>query len=200
MLAAGGMNLLTDGERSADADNPKGYFEWEAIKRIAKEPQLLDDDALEGRAIKCISMLLPRMPKKHHYKVIFMTRPVEEVGRSQRAMVNRLQTRGAELDEEQLQRGLTAHRDEIRRWMKAAAHIEFIEVDYPSLIADPQAAVPRIIEFLGPDRLPTANSMTSAVDVSLCRRKENGKAVQPLLRQDESFSDLAQRDSLGLAC
>ncbi len=55
MLAAGGMPVLTDGERAADVDNAKGYFEWEAIKRIAKEPELLD-----GHAIKCISMLLPR--------------------------------------------------------------------------------------------------------------------------------------------
>ena len=200
MLAAGGMQLLTDGERAADADNPKGYFEWEAIKRIAKEPQLLDDDALEGRAIKCISMLLPRMPKKHNYKVIFMTRPVEEIGRSQRAMVNRLQTRGAELDEEQLQRGLAAHRDEIRRWMKAAPHIECIEIDYPSLTVEPQSAVLRIVELLGPDRLPTANSMTAAIDVSLYRRKRTGNEGELLVRQDEGFSDLTQCDSLGIAC
>ncbi|MDQ3315396.1 MAG: alkaline phosphatase family protein, partial [Verrucomicrobiota bacterium] len=91
MLAAGGMPVLTDGERVADVDNPKGYFEWEAIKRIAKEPELLDDDALAGKAIKCISMLLPHLPPKHDYKVIFMTRPIEEVVRSQRSMITRLQ-------------------------------------------------------------------------------------------------------------
>lgn len=99
-----------------------------------------------------------------------------------------------------MQRGLAAHRDETRRWMKTAAHIDFIEIDYPSLIADPKSAVRRIIGFLGPDRLPTANSMISAVDVSLYRRKGNGKAAQAFLRQDESFSDLAERDPLGLAC
>ena len=30
MLEAGGVNRLTDGERVADVDNPKGYYEWEA--------------------------------------------------------------------------------------------------------------------------------------------------------------------------
>ena len=36
MLAAGGMKILTDKERAADMDNPKGYYEWEPIKQIGK--------------------------------------------------------------------------------------------------------------------------------------------------------------------
>ena len=34
MLSAGGMSVVTDGERQADADNPRGYFEWERIKLL----------------------------------------------------------------------------------------------------------------------------------------------------------------------
>ena len=34
MLQAGGMELVVDGERTADEDNPKGYFELERIKKI----------------------------------------------------------------------------------------------------------------------------------------------------------------------
>ena len=59
LLEAGGVKVLTDKERAADIDNPHGYYEWEAIKQIAKKPELLDEEGLEGRAIKCISMLLP---------------------------------------------------------------------------------------------------------------------------------------------
>jgi hypothetical protein len=36
MLAAGGMKILADEERVADVDNPKGYYEWEPIKQLAK--------------------------------------------------------------------------------------------------------------------------------------------------------------------
>ena len=43
LLEAGGMPLMTDGERAADVDNPRGYYEWEAIKQIGKRPELLDD-------------------------------------------------------------------------------------------------------------------------------------------------------------
>ncbi len=173
MLEAGGLKVQTDGERAADLDNPKGYYEWEAIKQIPKNPKLLDEEGLEGRAIKCISMLLPHMPPKHRYKVLFMTRPIEEVVVSQQAMVNRLATKGAELDTEQLQRGLTAHRHEMCNWLRSAPHMEWIEIDYPTLVKDPQPVVARIVEFLGPDRLTTPEKMASVVDASLYRRKRD---------------------------
>ena len=33
MLKAGGMEVLVDNIRMADADNPKGYFEFERVKK-----------------------------------------------------------------------------------------------------------------------------------------------------------------------
>ncbi len=172
MLAAGGLPPMTDNERAADIDNPRGYFEWEAIKQIAKEPELLDDPAVEGRAIKCISMLLPKLPEHHHYKVIFMTRPIEEVIASQEKMKTRLGTAGATLEPEQLERGLHAHREETLKWLKQAPHIEVMEVEYPALVRDPQSIVPQLIEFLGKDRLTSAENMASVVDPALYRRKQ----------------------------
>ena len=172
MLAAGGLPPMTDNERAADIDNPRGYFEWEAIKQIAKEPELLDDPAVEGRAIKCVSMLLPKLPEHHHYKVIFMTRPIEEVIASQEKMKTRLGTAGATLEPEQLERGLRAHRDETLKWLKQARHIDVMEVEYPALVCDPQSMVPHLIEFLGKDRLTSAENMAGVVDPALYRRKQ----------------------------
>ncbi len=171
LLAAGGLPAMTDEERVADVDNPRGYFEWEAIKRIAKEPELLDDPAVEGKAIKCVSMLLTKMPEFHHYKVIFMTRPIEEVIESQEKMTSRLGTKGAELDREHLERGMTAHRDEVRKWLTNNANAESLEIDYPALIADPSSVIAQLVEFLEPERLPTPEKMPAAVDPSLYRRK-----------------------------
>ncbi len=34
MLTAGGMTAVSDGERRADIDNPKGYLKWERIKQL----------------------------------------------------------------------------------------------------------------------------------------------------------------------
>lgn len=171
MLQAGGVQTVTDGERLADIDNPRGYYEWEAIKQIAKKPELLDEEGLDGRAIKCISMLLRSLPLKHNYNVILMIRPIEEIVASQRKMVERLGTKGAELDDEQLQRGLNTHRNEIRNWLKRAPHMKFIEIDYPQLISDPLPQVSRIVEFLGADRLPNSAGMAEVIDPALYRKK-----------------------------
>ena len=118
-------------------------------------------------------MLLQQVPIKHSYKVIFMTRPIEEVVASQSAMVNRLATKGAELDDEQLQRGLTAHRNEICNWIKRVPHMDFVEVDYPTLVRDPQTVIASVVEFLGSDRLPNAEKMATVIDASLYRRKRD---------------------------
>ena len=52
MLEAGGIEPLTDGIRSADADNPRGYFELEAVKRTGTDAAWLAQ--AQGRAVKVI--------------------------------------------------------------------------------------------------------------------------------------------------
>jgi predicted AlkP superfamily phosphohydrolase/phosphomutase/tetratricopeptide (TPR) repeat protein len=172
MLEAGGLPPMTDSMRAADVDNPHGYYEWEAIKQIAKKPELLDDEAVEGRAIKCISMLLPALPTKHHYKIIFMLRPIAEVVASQRSMTSRLATRGAQLDPEQLERGLRAHREEMRRWGATASDIEWLEIEYPVLVRDPAPTIARLVEFLGRERLPNEAAIATTIDPALHRNKK----------------------------
>jgi predicted AlkP superfamily phosphohydrolase/phosphomutase/tetratricopeptide (TPR) repeat protein len=172
MLEAGGLPAMTDPERAADVDNPRGYYEWEAIKQIAKKPELLDAPLAEGRAIKCISMLLPALPAKHQYKVIFMLRPIAEVVASQGAMTSRLGTTGANLEPEQLERGLRAHREEMRRWAQTAPHIEWLEIEYPALVADPAPEIAKVVEFLGLDRVPNEKGMETVIDPRLHRRKK----------------------------
>jgi tetratricopeptide (TPR) repeat protein len=171
MLEAGGLAPMTDHERKADIDNPRGYYEWEAIKQIAKQPELLDDESIQGKAIKCVSMLLLALPIKHQYKVVFMMRPIAEVIASQRAMTSRLGTKGTSLDRDQLERGLRAHREEIRRWGRTTPDVEWLEVDYPTLVRDPVPTISKLVEFLGPERVPNEYAMAAVIDASLHRRK-----------------------------
>ena len=133
---------------------------------------MLDDPAVEGRAIKCISMLLPKLPDHHRYKVIFMTRPIEEVIASQEKMKTRLGTTGATLEPEQLERGLHAHREETLKWLRQAPHIDLMEVEYPAFVRDPQSIVPQLVEFLGKVRLTNPENMAGVVDPALYRRKQ----------------------------
>lgn len=171
LLEAGGMAVMTDGQREADVDNPRGYYEWEAIKQVGHKPEILDDEAVHGRAIKCVSMLLPKLPAKHRYKVIFMTRPIGEVVASQQEMTRRLGTKGAELDDQQLARGLEAHRDEMRHLLRTAPHLSGIEVNYPELVRHPQPELARLAAFLGPELLPTPHGMSAVIDPALHRKQ-----------------------------
>ena len=43
MLQAGGLELLTDEIRTADEDNPRGYFELERVKQLKEEHDWLDE-------------------------------------------------------------------------------------------------------------------------------------------------------------
>ena len=172
MLAAGGLPARTDGERTADVDNPEGYLEWEAIKRVGREPQLLDEPGLERHAIKVVSALLPVLPRRHRYKVIFMTRPVAEIVRSQAKMISRRGSVGAEQSGEELAATLQKHRDESLEGMKGEPEIfDVLEVDYPGLVADPAAWAARVAGFVGEDLLPNSGQMTSAVRADLHRNR-----------------------------
>ena len=49
MLEAAGVPILTDGVRAADEDNPRGYYELDAAKRLAEDASFLD--GAEGHAV-----------------------------------------------------------------------------------------------------------------------------------------------------
>ena len=85
MLEAGGVPILTDGERACDADNPKGYYEYEPVKALQNGDSDWLDKA-EGKAVKVISFLLRHLPQKHRYRVVFMNRNLDEVLASQEKM------------------------------------------------------------------------------------------------------------------
>src|ERR1700723_3759963 len=87
MLSAGGMPVVTDGERVADEDNPRGYFEWERVKLLPQQPELIAE--AEGKAVKVISQLLFSLPADRDYRIIFMERPLTEVVASQAEMIRR---------------------------------------------------------------------------------------------------------------
>jgi hypothetical protein len=76
-----------------------------------------------------------------------------------------------------LQRGLRAHRDELLNWLRHVPHMEFIEIDYPALIAESDTVLKRIVEFLGPERLPTADRMKQAIEPDLYRQRSDSSLV-----------------------
>ena len=60
MLEAGGIPLLVDDARPADADNPNGYAEYAPVMASARDVSWFDD--APGRAVKVIHALLRSLP------------------------------------------------------------------------------------------------------------------------------------------
>ncbi|HZZ44191.1 MAG TPA: hypothetical protein VFE58_14750 [Tepidisphaeraceae bacterium] len=145
MLAAGGMEMLTDGKRGADVDNPAGYFELEAVKGLATDARFLEEAG--GKGVKIVHALLGYLPRGREYRVIFMRRDLDEVLASQRKMLDRAGKAGAALSEEQL-KGIYA--SQIQQALRGLGErgIEVLEVDYGALISDAAGVARGVNEFL----------------------------------------------------
>jgi hypothetical protein len=173
MLKAGGVQVMTDNQRTADHDNPEGYFEWEDVKRIGAEPELLSQ--ADGKAVKIVSALIPALPSMHYYRVIFMQRPIDEVVVSQKKMIDRRRTRGTNLPADKLAGTLAQHRSTILRGMTTSPNFEVLEIDYPDLVANGAAWAEKVNEFLG-QNLNTA-AMAACVKPDLHRNRAANTAT-----------------------
>jgi hypothetical protein len=167
MLAAGGMSVVTDGERRADADNPRGYFEWERIKLLPKQPDCIAE--AEGKAVKVISQLLFALPAGREYRVIFMQRPLSEVVASQAEMIRRRGTTGAALAPAALIAGLGAHLNQVNAWLKDKANISVHRVEHGDVLREPLRVSKSIQQFLN---CPLdVDAMSQQIDKSLYRQR-----------------------------
>lgn len=172
MLTAGGMPVLTDGERKADDDNPRGYYEWEAIKQIPKQPALIDQ--AEGRAVKCISQLLLALPANRSYRIIFMERPLREVLASQAEMIRRRGSAGAPMDDVALLKAFEGHLKQVEVWLNSKPETSVLRMQYHEVLGDPLRASQRIEEFLA---LPLdTKAMAAEVVPTLYRQRAQEKA------------------------
>ncbi|OYV85360.1 MAG: sulfotransferase family protein, partial [Planctomycetia bacterium 21-64-5] len=88
MLDNGGIQVVTDGSRTADVDNPKGYYEFEKVKAIQRDTSWLAE--ARGKAVKMVSQLLYHLPGDERYRIIFMERDFDEMLASQEKMLARL--------------------------------------------------------------------------------------------------------------
>lgn len=167
MLAAGGMSVVTDGERQADADNPRGYFEWERIKLLPKQPDCIAE--AEGKVVKVISQLLFALPSGRGYRVIFMQRPLPEVVASQAEMIRRRGTTGAALAPAALIAGLGAHLNQVNAWLKDKANISVHRVEHGEVMREPLRVSESIQHFLGCSLDVVA--MSEQIEPSLYRQR-----------------------------
>ena len=168
MLEAGGMAVLTDGLRAADADNPKGYYEFERVKALPKGDTAWVAEA-QGKAVKVISALLEHLPAGYSYRVIFVRREMAEVLASQRKMLLRRGEPADQVSDAELARLFEKHLRKVHDWLAAQPNISLLNVDYNEMLRDPDPYISQLNAFLGNSL--DATKIARVVDPSLYRNR-----------------------------
>jgi hypothetical protein len=167
MLQAGGHDLLVDGDRTADPDNPKGYFEYEPVKRLKQDNSWLPD--AEGKAVKIISTLLGYLLPSQTYKIILMKRSLKEVLASQKAMLTRLNRQGSSWNDEKLLHLFAKQMSETEQWLSQQSNMEVLSIRYDEVIQDPVGTAESVAQFL--DLPLKVEEMVKVVDPQLYRQR-----------------------------
>ncbi len=167
MLHNGGVELLTDGARKADENNPKGYFEFEAVRRLQTDKSWLSE--AKNKGVKIISHLLPELPGKYRYKVILMERNMEEIIRSQHLMLERLGKVRKGTYVSSVDMTFRHNLEKVAVWAEERENVDLLYVKYSDVIADPKRESERVSRFLHLDL--HIDKMCLAVDQSLYRTK-----------------------------
>ncbi len=175
MLEAGGMPLLTDGVRTADEDNPRGYFELEDVKRLGRDRGWLSK--ARGKAVKIVAQLLPSLDSNEAYRIIFMERPLTEVIDSQQAMLDRLgRDKNPARSTRQLAAAYLEQVNNVQHILKDhAGRVAAMTVNYHEALADPARAAAKVNAFLGGTL--DENRMIKSVEPTL-RRQFKGQQLQ----------------------
>jgi len=166
MLQAGGLPALVDGDRQADADNPRGYFEFAPAKRLRHDAAWIPD--AKAKAVKIVAQLLPFLAPGFHYRIILMARDLEEVLASQHAMLQRQGKTGADLSASRLREVFARQLEQARR-MLAVRRIPTLPIRYLDCVERPAEVAAAVNAFLGGALDEPA--MTAAVDPCLYRHR-----------------------------
>jgi hypothetical protein len=172
MLAAGGLEILTDGTRKADEDNPAGYFEFEQVKELEKSPESGWLREARGKGIKIISQFLRHLPRENRYRVLLMQRDLGEVLASQRKMLERRGEAGEGTEDTRLRGLFDEHMRDVRAWLRGRRNFDVLEVEYGAVLADPEREAERICAYLRCRLDP--RKMASAVNPALYRNRKAG--------------------------
>lgn len=167
MLEAGGLPVVTDGLRTADEDNPKGYYEDERVKDLHQAGDKTWLRQSRGRVIKIISFLLKSLPADNNYRVLFMHRNLKEIVASQ----NKMLIRQGETNDTPDERAIALLDEQVRdaRFFLRRPQFEVLEINYRETLDSPRPLAVKMAEFVGEPL--DVERMTQVVDVQLYRNR-----------------------------
>ena len=168
MLETGGIPPLTDKLREADDDNPKGYYEFERVKKMDKGDLAWLPDA-EGKAVKIISALLKYLPSDYEYNIIFIRRHIDEILASQRKMLVNRGEGTDKLNDAEMADLFSKHVRMTEKWIADQPNVNVLYIHYSDILSNPQPQAEKVNAFLG-GKLDV-EQMTAVVDPTLYRNK-----------------------------
>lgn len=166
MLEAGGLPVLTDNLRTADPDNPKGYYELAGVKQLERDSSWIPSAV--GKVVKIVSPLLRHLPADHCYKIVFMQRDLAEVLASQHHMLER-RGRPAPNEDEAMAAAFQRHLTELEAWLAQQPNMQVLYIAYGMVLDQPAAECNRVNAFFG-GVLDTV-AMAQVIDQALHRQR-----------------------------
>jgi|694.fasta_scaffold75839_3 hypothetical protein len=170
LLTAGGLEPLTDQVRTPDGSNPKGYFEYEPVKSLARDQSWLPQ--ARGKVVKVIVQLLQFLPAGLPCQVVLMQRDIDEVLESQATML------GKQLPASQaqtLRATFQRHWEQSRSRLEANPECSLLVVEHRNLLTRPETEIARLVEFFTPQQLKR-EEMLRVVDPKLYRARAGGES------------------------
>jgi len=167
ILEAGGMEVLTDNIRTADEDNPRGYYEFERVKELDEDRGWLKE--AEGKVVKVISALLDKLPTDYEYKIIFMHRKMDEILASQKKMLERRGESTTAINDEDMTTAFREHLKKVDSWLDSHENVDVLHINYNDTITNPRENILKVNEFL--NNSLSEEKMMSAIDNRLYRNK-----------------------------
>lgn len=154
LLGAAGLELAQDTARPPDADNPRGFFELEAARRLRAGSGFLE--GCRGRVVKVVAPLVLDLDPALGLRLLFIERDLDEVLASQRAMLTRRGESWRAEQEAALRRAFEGVVARCRVRFAGVPETPALFVSHSALVHSPEAAIEQIVDFLaataaGPD-------------------------------------------------
>lgn len=166
-IDAGGIEPMIDHIRKADEDNPKGYYEFEPVKKTREDASWLTD--APGKVVKMVYRLLYDLPANYQYRVVFMRRDLTEVLASQKKMLERSGKTGGGVPDAQMAALFNAELQKCEKWIAEQPNFKVLYIDHREMIKDAKTQSEKINAFLDGDL--NVDAMAKTVDPSLYRNR-----------------------------
>lgn len=173
MLQAAGIKVVSDGKRTADESNPRGYFEDERIKQLTTTRNNKWLHKHKGQAVKIVAPLIPNLPQDLAARIVCMHRKPAEILASQRRMLEREQSGGAIIEDRALAKVYSKQLQAVNDMVAQNKNLEMLPVDYSEVIKQPEQIAQQVCAFL---KLSVdSKKIAAVVDQSLYRNRDELK-------------------------